>query len=92
MNMPPFEPLHIPEINIIQGKESNIAIELQLTDVDLYGISTAVVSKAMWVALTEDWLWFFLWSIVQVTEASSRRNVSLTSQVLIDKPNKEFKI
>lgn len=47
MNMPPFEPLHIPEINIIQGKESNIAIELQLTDVDLYGISTAVVSKAM---------------------------------------------
>lgn len=47
MNLPPFEPLHIPEINIIQGKESNIAIELELTDVNLYGISTAVVTKTM---------------------------------------------
>lgn len=47
MNLPPFEPLHIPQVNIIQDKESTIAIELYFTDCKFYGISTATVTKTV---------------------------------------------
>lgn len=47
MNLPPFEPLHIPQINIIQGNESTIAIKLYFKDCNLFGISNAVVNKTV---------------------------------------------
>lgn len=47
MNLPPFEPLRIPQVNIIQGKDSTIAIELYFKDCEFYGISNAVITKTM---------------------------------------------
>lgn len=47
LNLPPFEPLNIPQVNIIQGKESTIAIELFFKDCNFYGISNAIVNKTM---------------------------------------------
>jgi hypothetical protein len=47
MNLPAFEPLRIPQINIIQGKESTIAIELYFKDADFYGISDAIINKTV---------------------------------------------
>lgn len=47
MNLPPTDPLHIPQVNIIQDKSSNIAVELYFKDCDFYGISNAVINKTM---------------------------------------------
>lgn len=47
MNLPPTDPLHIPQVNIIQDKTSTIAIELYFKDCDLYGIPDVVVSETV---------------------------------------------
>lgn len=47
MNLPPFDPLKIPQVNIIQGKESTIAIELYFKDCNFYGIADAIVNKTL---------------------------------------------
>lgn len=50
LNLPPFDPLYIPIVNIIQGKEkesSNIQLELQFQDCKLYGISEAIINKTV---------------------------------------------
>lgn len=43
--IPPMEPLHINRIEISQGNDSPIAINLNLTDLDLKGLSKAVVNR-----------------------------------------------
>lgn len=47
VNLPPFEPLLIPKIDIIQDKNSNIPIELYFRDCSLFGISNAIVNKTV---------------------------------------------
>lgn len=47
MNLLPFEPLHIPGIDIIQGSNSPIAITLNFRNVSIYGISGVVVNKVV---------------------------------------------
>lgn len=48
INLPAFEPLYIPKVEIIQGgKDSNIAIELYFRDCNLYGISDTIINKTM---------------------------------------------
>lgn len=47
--IPPLEPLRINAIDIIQGENSPIAINLNLRNMDLHGISKAVVTKILYV-------------------------------------------
>jgi hypothetical protein len=47
INLPPFEPLNIPQVNIIQGKESTIAIELFFKDCNLHGISNIKINRTV---------------------------------------------
>jgi len=47
LNLPRFEPLHIPKMDIIQGGNSQIAIQLHLRDLDFHGLSTAIVNKTI---------------------------------------------
>lgn len=47
MNLPASDPLHIPQVNIIQDRTSNIAIELYFKDCDIYGIPDAVINKTV---------------------------------------------
>lgn len=47
MNLPPFDPLHIPQVNIIQDEASTIAIKLYFKDANLYGIPDAVINKTV---------------------------------------------
>lgn len=43
--IPPIEPLHINSIDIVQGSNSPIAIDLRYKDLDLSGLSRAVITK-----------------------------------------------
>lgn len=45
LNIPPLDPLRINSITIAQGASSPIAINLQLMDQQLMGISKGVISK-----------------------------------------------
>lgn len=45
--IPPLEPLRINSIDIIQGSESPINIDLHFKNLDLNGISKAVVTRVM---------------------------------------------
>jgi Haemolymph juvenile hormone binding protein (JHBP) len=47
LNVPPFEPLFIPQVNIISGKQSSVAIELYFKDCNFYGISNAIINKTV---------------------------------------------
>lgn len=47
LSIPPLEPLHINTIDIIQGADSPINIDLHFKNLDLNGISKAVVTKVM---------------------------------------------
>ncbi|CRK98039.1 CLUMA_CG011408, isoform A [Clunio marinus] len=47
INVPAFEPLYVPEVNIVQGPETRIPISMNFKDVKMYGISNAVITKAM---------------------------------------------
>lgn len=47
LNLSPTDPLHIPQVNIIQGQESTIAIKLNFKDCDFYGISNTIINKTM---------------------------------------------
>jgi hypothetical protein len=46
LSIPRLEPLHINAIDIIQGNESPISIDLHFKNLDLNGISKAVITKA----------------------------------------------
>lgn len=48
-NVPSFEPLKVPKLNIIQDTASNVAINLYLNDAEIYGISNANVYKVAYV-------------------------------------------
>lgn len=45
LSVPPMEPLRINKIDISQGGKSPIAIDLNFKDLDLGGLSKAVVTK-----------------------------------------------
>lgn len=45
LNIPPLEPLRINSITISQGAMSPIAVNLQLIDQQLFGISKGQISK-----------------------------------------------
>lgn len=45
--IPPLEPLRINRIDISQGTDSPIAINLNLKDLDLSGLSKAVVNRVV---------------------------------------------
>lgn len=45
INLIPVDPLHIPNIEIKQGAESPVNIELKFTDVDLVGLSNCRFTK-----------------------------------------------
>jgi len=47
LSIPPLEPLHINKIDILQGSTSPIAVNLKFKDLDLTGISQAVVTKVV---------------------------------------------
>ncbi len=47
LSIPPLEPLHINSIDIIQGADSPINIDLHFKNLDLNGISKAVITKVM---------------------------------------------
>lgn len=47
MGLPPFEPLQVPQVNIVQGKESAIAVELNFRDCEFFGISQAIINKTV---------------------------------------------
>lgn len=47
LSIPPMEPLHINRIDISQGRESPIAINLNLKDLDLSGLSKAVINRVV---------------------------------------------
>lgn len=45
INLIPIDPLHIPNIQIKQGAESPVNIELKFTNVDLKGLTTHRFTK-----------------------------------------------
>lgn len=45
--IPPLEPLRINRIDILQGSDSPIAINLNFKDLDLSGLSKAVINKVV---------------------------------------------
>lgn len=45
--IPKLEPLHINEININQGANSPINIDLKFSNLDLFGISKAMINQVM---------------------------------------------
>lgn len=47
MNLGPIEPLHINKLDIQQGGNSPIQVTLNFRDQNLYGISSAVVTKVV---------------------------------------------
>lgn len=53
MAIPRLEPLRINRIDISQGNNSPVAINLNFKDLDLGGLSKAVVTRVVWVILTE---------------------------------------
>lgn len=47
LSIPPIEPLHINTISIKQGANSPIAVNLDFKDLDLGGLSKAVITKVV---------------------------------------------
>lgn len=47
LSIPPIEPLHINKIEIKQGSNSPIAVNLDFKDMDLGGLSKAVITKVV---------------------------------------------
>lgn len=47
LSIPRMEPLRINRIDISQGKDSPIAINLNLKDLDLSGLSKAVINRVV---------------------------------------------
>lgn len=45
--VPALEPLHINSIDIVQGGDSPINVDLNFKNLDLSGISKAAISKVM---------------------------------------------
>lgn len=45
INLAPIDPLHVDEVNIAQGAQSPVNINLKLSDLEGYGLSTANVTK-----------------------------------------------
>jgi len=45
INLPPIEPLHVSKLEINQGNDSPVAITLSFRDLNVYGLSTATVTK-----------------------------------------------
>lgn len=47
LSIPPLEPLHINRIDISQGSSSPIAINLNFRDLDMSGLSKAVINRVV---------------------------------------------
>lgn len=47
INLVRLDPLHVNEVDIIQGNESPVNVNLNFKDVDLYGLSEVNVKKVM---------------------------------------------
>lgn len=45
LSIPPLEPLHINRINIDQGAQNPVSVKLDFKDLDLSGMSKAVVTR-----------------------------------------------
>lgn len=47
MNLIPIDPLFVPEINIIQGNDSPVNIQLVLQNSTFYGLSNLVINRVV---------------------------------------------
>lgn len=47
INLVQLDPLHVNEVDIIQGSDSPVNINLNFKDVDFYGLSEVMVKKVV---------------------------------------------